>query len=48
MKIKFYINKDGKNFDEFKSKKLISKKGSIYFWSALTIHGTIRSLEYFA
>lgn len=34
---------DGKKYDEFKSKKLISKRGSIYLWSALTIHGTIKS-----
>jgi len=40
---KILYSKDGRNYDEFKNKKLISKKGSIYLWSALTIHGTIKS-----
>lgn len=40
---KILYSKNGKNYDEFESKKLISKKGSIYLWSALTIHGTIKS-----
>ena len=29
--------------DEFNSKKLVSKRGAMYLWSALTIHGTIKS-----
>ena len=40
---KILYSKDGKNYDEFNSKKLVSKRGSMYLWSALTIHGTIKS-----
>lgn len=33
----------GNKYDKFDKKKLISKKGRIYLWSALTIHGTTKS-----
>lgn len=42
-KDKIFYSKDGAEFEEFETKKLISKKGSIYLWSALTIHGTVKS-----
>lgn len=40
---KLLYSKDGKKYHKFDKKKLISDKGSVYLWSALTIHGTIKS-----
>lgn len=42
-KDKIFYSKNGIEFEEFETKKLISKKGSMYLWSALTIHGTFKS-----
>jgi hypothetical protein len=41
---KLFYSSDGKKFQKFNKKKLLSKKGRVYLWSALTIHGTIKSL----
>tara|TARA_B100001540_G_C15807263_1_gene642655 strand:+ start:2457 stop:3362 length:906 start_codon:yes stop_codon:yes gene_type:complete len=44
-KNKILYSKNGKNFDEFDKVKLVSKAGRIYLWSALTLHGTLKSLN---
>ena len=31
---------DNNNSDTFQVKKILGKKGSVYFWTSLTLHGT--------
>ncbi len=40
---KVSYSKDGKKYQKFDKKKLISDKGRVYLWSALTLHGTVKS-----
>ena len=40
---KLLYSASGNNYGKFDKKKLISKKGRVYLWSALTIHGTTKS-----
>ena len=34
---------DGINYEKFKTSLLTGKRGSVYLWSALTLHGTVKS-----
>ena len=40
---KLLYSSNGNKYGKFDKKKLISKKGKVYLWSALTIHGTTKS-----